>query len=310
VLRLFRAKRDHGIHFRGAFGGDEARHDSREERDQRRLENPVELAGLRIGQWIEEHATYHGEHRAIGADPGGERDDGNRGESDVLREISKRIAKIVKESDGHTVLILRVGQKVTLYWQTNRGGNMNKRVILAGVLGGVAMFVWTSIAHMLLPLGEAGIKQIDKEEALLGAMQSTLNAPGFYMFPNMPPGNDQAQYQQKIANGPSGLLIYFPRRDFSFGKLLGFEFITELIEALIATYLLSLSSASRFGGRLGFYALIGIIAAIATNISYWNWYGFPIAYTASYIFTIWMGYVCAGLVAAAMKIGGSARSSR
>ena len=31
------------------------------------------------------------------------------------------------------------------------------RIILAGVLGGIAMFIWTSIAHMATPLGHAGI---------------------------------------------------------------------------------------------------------------------------------------------------------
>jgi len=28
----------------------------------------------------------------------------------------------------------------------------------------------------------------------------------------------------------------------------------------------------------------GILAAITTNLSYWNWYGFPGAYTASFFF--------------------------
>jgi len=181
---------------------------------------------------------------------------------------------------------------------------MNKRVLLAGVFGGIAMFVWSSIAHMVLPLGEAGIRQIDKEEALLVTMQSTLNQPGFYMFPKMPPGNDQAAYQAKIANGPSGMMVYFPRREFAFGKLLGVEFTTELVEALIAAWLLSMTMVATFMGRLGVYALAGLIAAVATNISYWNWYGFPSAYTLAYMFTIWMGYICAGLIAGAMKIGG------
>lgn len=45
---------------------------------------------------------------------------------------------------------------------------MGKRIILAGVLGGVGMFVWSSIAHMALPLGEAGIQEISNEQALLG----------------------------------------------------------------------------------------------------------------------------------------------
>jgi len=34
------------------------------------------------------------------------------------------------------------------------------------------MFVWTSIAHMALPLGEAGINEIPNESLVLSAMQS------------------------------------------------------------------------------------------------------------------------------------------
>jgi hypothetical protein len=41
---------------------------------------------------------------------------------------------------------------------------MNKRVFLAGVLSAVAMFLWSGIAHMALPLGKAGVQQIDKED--------------------------------------------------------------------------------------------------------------------------------------------------
>lgn len=181
---------------------------------------------------------------------------------------------------------------------------MSKRVLFTGILGGIAMFVWSSIAHMVLPLGETGIRQIDKEEALLPVMQSALNSSGLYLFPKMTPNNSQTEYLAKIANGPSGMLIYFPRRDVAFGKSLGYEFLTEVIQALIAACLLSLTLIGTFGGRLGFYALAGVIAALATNVSYWNWYGFPSTYTAAYMFTIWMGYVCAGLAAAAMKIGG------
>ena len=186
---------------------------------------------------------------------------------------------------------------------------MNQRVLLAGVLGSVAMFVWSAIAHMALPLGEAGVKQIDNEQALLATMQSTLPAHGLYMFPNMPPGGDQAAYQKKIAAGPSGLLVYFPNRDFSFGKSLGIEFVTQLVQALLAAMLLSMTRLGSFGGRLGFYALAGVLAVITTNVSYSNWYGFPITYTSAYMFTQWVGYICAGLVAAGMKIGGGQMAS-
>jgi hypothetical protein len=42
------------------------------------------------------------------------------------------------------------------------------------------------------------------------------------------------------------------------------------------------------------------MAAIATNVSYWNWWGFPGAYTASYMFIQVVGFFLVGLVAAFM----------
>jgi hypothetical protein len=48
------------------------------------------------------------------------------------------------------------------------------RILLAGIIGGIVMFVWTSIAHMALPLGEAGINKIPNESAVLGAMQGNI----------------------------------------------------------------------------------------------------------------------------------------
>jgi hypothetical protein len=48
------------------------------------------------------------------------------------------------------------------------------RILFAGLIGGIVMFVWTSIAHMALPLGEAGINEIPNESAVPSAMQSSI----------------------------------------------------------------------------------------------------------------------------------------
>ena len=34
------------------------------------------------------------------------------------------------------------------------------RILVAGLFGGLAMFIWASIAHMILPLGRVGISEI------------------------------------------------------------------------------------------------------------------------------------------------------
>ena len=58
------------------------------------------------------------------------------------------------------------------------------RIILAGVLGGIAMFIWTSIAHMVLPLGQAGVRELPNEAAVLAALQTNLATnPAFISSP-------------------------------------------------------------------------------------------------------------------------------
>ena len=56
------------------------------------------------------------------------------------------------------------------------------RILLAGMLGGIAMFVWTSIAHVALPLREAGINEIPNESVVLSAMQSSIGEKTGHMF--------------------------------------------------------------------------------------------------------------------------------
>ncbi len=80
-------------------------------------------------------------------------------------------------------------------------------------------------------------------------------------------------------------------------RWLSIEFATELLEALLVVWLLSQTRLTGFGSRVGFVTLAGGLAAIATNISYWNWYGFPAVYTASCMFIQVVGFLCVGLVA-------------
>jgi hypothetical protein len=186
------------------------------------------------------------------------------------------------------------------------------RIILAGVLGAVAMFVWTSIAHMALPLGEAGVQNTMNDDALLSALKSTVkDKPGLYIYPSMGLGPDATHaqrneamksYEATMEKNPSGFFIYHPAgsRPMNMVKYLTTEFATELCEALLAVWLLAQTRIVTFGGRVGFVTAAGIIAAIATNVSYWNWWGFPGSYTGAYIFIQVVGFFLVGVVAAIM----------
>jgi hypothetical protein len=190
--------------------------------------------------------------------------------------------------------------------------NTGTRIFLAGLLGAIAMFAWTAIAHMALPLGEAGVQNTMNDDDLLSALKSTVkNKDGLYIYPTMglPPDATHAQqsaamekYPEKLEKNPSGFFIFHPAgsRPMNMGKFLTIEFITELCEAFLVVWLLSQTRIVTFGGRLGFVTAAGIMAAISTNVSYWNWWGFPTVYTASYMFIQLVGFFLVGVVAAIM----------
>ena len=183
------------------------------------------------------------------------------------------------------------------------------RILVAGVLGGIVMFVWTSIAHMALPLSEAGIGEIPNESVVLSAMQSSMgDNAGLYIFPGLGVGKSATreqkneamkQMQQRIAANPSGILMYHPPgRQFAFGKSLAVEFSTEVLQAILVIWLLAQTRIGSFSGRIGFVLIAGIMGAITTNVSYWNWYGFPGVYTASYMLIEIVGFLLVGVIAA------------
>jgi len=179
------------------------------------------------------------------------------------------------------------------------------RLLAAGVTGGIAMYVWMSVAHVALPLASTGISQIKiHEDALLSGMHGALGeTSAMYLFPSMGSTGQRAsieEYQAKLSAGPSGLLIYHPPGQKALNpRQFVTEFLLELIEALLAVFLLAQTRLTSYGAKVGFIAVAGLLASLPTNISYWNWYGFPGSYTAAYMLTQIIGFVVVGLVAAA-----------
>jgi hypothetical protein len=78
------------------------------------------------------------------------------------------------------------------------------------------------------------------------------------------------------------------------------ELLTNIVQMTIVAFLLGQAALASFGARWRFATAAGVLAAISTNISYWNWYGFPGNYTLAYGSIIAMGFVCGGLVLAVM----------
>jgi hypothetical protein len=178
------------------------------------------------------------------------------------------------------------------------------RIIIAGLLGAIAMFVWTAIAHMATPLAQIGISKMSDEPVVLEAMKRGVEAhSGLYLFPWVDP-NDPQMMEKEAAltkTNPSGLLIYHPPgRSTDMGPMLIKEFGKELAQSLLAAFLLSLTVLSGYLARVGFVSLIGLFAVLGSDASYCIWYGFPRDYTMAVMTIELVGAIVAGLVIAAL----------
>jgi hypothetical protein len=165
-----------------------------------------------------------------------------------------------------------------------------------------------------------GISEIPNEPAVVAAMSSSIGqTSGLYFFPGFGLGNHATRqqraaamqdYEKKLAASPSGILIYHPAgaSGMTFRRL-GTEFLTELVESFLLVWLLAQTRLISFAARVGFVAVVGIFAAMATNIPYWNWYGFPVTYTVSYMTIEFVGFLIVALIAASLLKRGASMTS-
>jgi hypothetical protein len=185
---------------------------------------------------------------------------------------------------------------------------MSQKILLAGVAGGVVMFIWGAVAHMALGVGESSMKAMQNEDAVLAVMKENMREPGLYLFPGGAMSGDMTKEQQeammkKWERGPSGFLVFHPEgMPAMSAKTLLTELFSNILASLVAAFLLSqaLSKLTNFGSRVLFVTLLGLVPFFSISVSFWNWYGFPGGFTFGELIEQVVGFALAGLVFAAI----------
>jgi hypothetical protein len=179
------------------------------------------------------------------------------------------------------------------------------RVVLSGILAGIAVFLWGFVSHELLPVGTLGIRQIHDEDGMREALSSRIIEPGLYQIPghDMSKSLSEAELAaetEKYSKGPTGVLVVHPRgRDPALGLLLGKEVATNIVCALIAAIVLT-QVRSNYAGRVLCVMLMGLFGFLIVSVPYWNWYGFPLDFTLGQGVVHLVGWLIAGLIMAAI----------
>lgn len=174
--------------------------------------------------------------------------------------------------------------------------------VLAAIVGGLVVFVWSAIAHMALPIGTMGISTLPDEQPVLDVLREKVPADGLYFIPGMDPQSKDPQnhenWQKKYESGPAGLLIVHPRGMKTMtAKLMAIELATDIAAAWIVALVFAAMAAGD-GRRMLIAALLGLFAWLSISVSYWNWYGYPLAYVTGEAIDQIVGWALGGLAMA------------
>ncbi len=185
-----------------------------------------------------------------------------------------------------------------------------KRIIIAGLLAGLVVFIWSSISWMALPFHGKTLHTIPDEALNLEVMDEQMTVHGVYHYPGMgdkeamkaDPEKAMAELTEKHARGPRvAFMVFLPGG----GPIMyPMTFITGLliyvIAGWIAAYLLSVSTGKMksFKQRVLFVTLLGVFATLFINFGELNWWFFPVDYTMLAAIDSIISWFLAGLVIA------------
>jgi hypothetical protein len=173
-----------------------------------------------------------------------------------------------------------------------------KALVLGTILGGLAMFVWGAVFHMVLPYGTLVFLRFSDENTVARAI--TANAPrsGVYFLPYMPEGDPAGVQaaQEKLARGP---FVFAAVRIGAMGDSTSYfvtQLVIRLLAALLATVLLLQARPDTAAARALFAALVGLAGWTAEALPHWNWYAFSTIFTLAGLLDTVVGFALAGLV--------------
>jgi hypothetical protein len=187
------------------------------------------------------------------------------------------------------------------------------RVLVAGLIGGIVMFVWGVTAHMALGLGETGIQLPANEDVVLSGLHEGLgNQSGVYLLPSLDPNKmgDAAvvkAYSAKAATSPYAFVVYLPQGTdmLQMGPQIGRQWASDTLAALALAFMLALAGLG-FRRRVTLAAVAAVFTWLSMTVPYWNWYRFPLDFTLAALVEQLVGWLLAG-AAMAWWLGRSER---
>ncbi|MBV9080531.1 MAG: hypothetical protein JO102_05370 [Elusimicrobia bacterium] len=157
------------------------------------------------------------------------------------------------------------------------------KAILGVLVGAVVYFVWGALSWTVIPWHNAAMKSIPEERLVSDTLKVVIKEKGLYFFPSHPAGSaeDEKAWKERYTQGPVGMLVFSPAGREPMGpSMFGFAILGALLMSSLLMWIFWASRLARAVHLIHLGAAVGLIAGLATHLAYWNWFGFPGAWTA------------------------------
>ena len=145
------------------------------------------------------------------------------------------------------------------------------------LLAAVAVFVASSLIHMVLKYHNSDYRGLPNEDQVRAAIRSSNPAPGQYFMPHCPDHKElkKPEVQQKFIDGPVGIITLMRPGPPTMGKPLVLWFILNLLIAIAAGYLASrtVPHGASFLAVCRVVGLVTFLAYAGGAVSNAIWYG-------------------------------------
>lgn len=179
---------------------------------------------------------------------------------------------------------------------------MSKRILLAGVLGAIALMLWTFVTSAFFLFNvKMRMQQVPNERAVYQMLKENVTAPGVYVV------NPEVVPEQGYAPGePVFGLTYAGFGHEAAGRFVAVQPLIALVSCLLAAWLLSKASGrvlSSYARKVCFVSSIGLLVAVFGDLMKFGIGGYPAttaAIVAAYDLVSWIiaGLVIAGIMRA------------
>ncbi len=151
---------------------------------------------------------------------------------------------------------------------------MLKKVVVAGLLGGVVLIVWTFLVNGLLGFNNRiNMKQIPDERLVYELLEEEVYEPGRYIC------NPEGGEEGFPAEGPVFSILYSGMGHGDAGKMMLVQLPLFFLAPLIGAFLLSMASRKvllSYGRKVLFFSLIGLLFAVFGDLNSFGIGGYPL----------------------------------